>query len=209
MSTIYGHQEDANGNLLLPTTHSMATVELGSNATQPYAKGDLVIWNNRLCQATRAISANDAFAINTNLQYTTMNAQLNNIKVYVNSNGDLVYRDHTGADSVLNFSQIYDLGTGQSFNCTGIPNYHNLTNSNFFVNQGNISVSRISPAYDMNAVSASSSIYISYNSSSGILTSYLRMSGNDSHQGGGSVPWNTTANVHAYCVTHINNIRTL
>lgn len=209
MSTIYGHQEDANGNLLLPTTHSMATVELGSNATQPYAKGDLVIWNNRLCQATRAISANDAFAINTNLQYTTMNAQLNNIKVYVNSNGDLVYRDHTGADSVLNFSQIYDLGTGQSFNCTGITNYHNLTDSNFFVNQGNISTSRISPSYDMNAVSANANISISYNASTGILNASMRMSGGDHHEDGQTIRWSQAANVHAYCVTNINHIRTL
>lgn len=206
MSTIYGHQEDANGNLLLPTTHSMATVELGSNATQPYAKGDLVIWNNRLCQATRAISANDAFAINTNLQYTTMNAQLNNIKVYVNSSGDLVYRDHTGADSVLNFSQIYDLGTGTTFNVSSISGYHNFTTANFMYRIGNANAHLVNGNQGQGWFAGSGDFSDSYNSSTGVLTVSYRaylMTPNSGQMHG------SLTSVHAYLITKTSGIRPL
>lgn len=209
MAIYYGIQEDSDGNVLLPVPNGICGIERGTSATQSYVKGNLVYVGNRLCQVNSAITPGDALTIGGNISYTSMANQVHNIKVFVNNNGELVFTDHTGADTVLNFSQIYDLGTGQSFNCTGIPNYHNLTDSNFFVNQGNIGASRISLSYDMNSVSASANISISYNASTGILNASMRMSGSDHHEDGQTITWSQAANVHAYCVTNINHIRTL
>ena len=136
MATYYGIQEDSDGNVLLPVPNGICGIERGASATQSYVKGNLVYVGNRLCQVNSAITVGDVLTIGGNISYTSMANQVHNIKVFVNNNGELVFTDHTGADTVLNFSQIYDLGTGQSFNCTGITNYHNLTDSNFFVNQG-------------------------------------------------------------------------
>lgn len=209
MATYYGIQEDSDGNVLLPVPNGICGIERGASATQSYVKGNLVYVGNRLCQVNSAITVGDVLTIGGNISYTSMANQVHNIKVFVNNNGELVFTDHTGADTVLNFSQIYDLGTGQSFNCTGITNYHNLTDSNFFVNQGNISASRVSPSYDMNSVSANANISISYNASTGILNASMRMSGGDHHKDGQTITWSQAANVHAYCVTNINHIRTL
>ena len=68
MATYLGHQEDSSGNILLPTPHSMATqIEFGTTASQAYAKGAYVVFNNRLCKASTAIASGNTLAIGTNL----------------------------------------------------------------------------------------------------------------------------------------------
>ena len=78
MATYLGHQEDSSGNILLPTPHSMATqIEFGTKASQAYAKGAYVVFNNRLCKASKAIASGDTLAIGTNLVQCSIGSELN------------------------------------------------------------------------------------------------------------------------------------
>jgi len=78
MATYLGHQEDSSGNILLPTPHSMATqIEFGTTASQAYAKGAYVVFNNRLCKASTAIASGDTLAIGTNLVQCSIGSELN------------------------------------------------------------------------------------------------------------------------------------
>ena len=78
MATYLGHQEDSSGNILLPTPHSMATqIEFGTTASQAYAKGAYVVFNNRLCKASTAIASGATLAIGTNLVQCSIGSELN------------------------------------------------------------------------------------------------------------------------------------
>ena len=78
MATYLGHQEDSSGNILLPTPHSMAAqIELGTTASQAYAKGAYVVFNNRLCKASKAIASGNTLAIGTNLVQCSIGSELN------------------------------------------------------------------------------------------------------------------------------------
>ena len=78
MATYLGHQENSSGNILLPTPHSMATqIEFGTTASQAYAKGAYVVFNNRLCKASTAIASGDTLAIGTNLVQCSIGSELN------------------------------------------------------------------------------------------------------------------------------------
>ena len=78
MATYLGHQEDSSGNILLPTPHSMATqIEFGTTASQAYAKGAYIVFNNRLCKASTAIASGNTLAIGTNLVQCSIGSELN------------------------------------------------------------------------------------------------------------------------------------
>ncbi len=80
MAVYNGHQEDASGNLLLPTPHSLANVvELGSTASQAYTAGTYLVFNNRLCKATTAIARGNTLSIGRNLQEVTVGSQLSDL----------------------------------------------------------------------------------------------------------------------------------
>ena len=68
MANYNGQLQDSSSNVLLPTPHSYANVE-GSKASQAYAKGDMLVYNNRLCKVTAAIAANNNLTIGTNIAY--------------------------------------------------------------------------------------------------------------------------------------------
>lgn len=93
MATYLGHQEDSSGNILLPTPHSMATqIEFGTTASQAYAKGAYVVFNNRLCKASTAIASGDTLAIGTNLVQCSIGSELNS---HLQApNGDEFYFDY-------------------------------------------------------------------------------------------------------------------
>lgn len=117
MATYNGHQEDSNGNILLPTPHSMAYIEMGATATRAYAKGDLLVFNNQLCQASGTISEGATLTIGTNILTTTLSTQLSNINVYVsNADNKIHFVDHAGADTALPFSKADgNIGGGDGF----------------------------------------------------------------------------------------------
>lgn len=81
MATYYGHQEDASGNLLLPTPHSfvsMDSVELGSTASNAYTVGSYIVYNNRLCRVVKNIAKGNTLSSldGGNLDVTTVGARL-------------------------------------------------------------------------------------------------------------------------------------
>lgn len=93
MATYNGHQEDASGNLLLPTPHSLAdNVELGSTASQAYTEGTFLVFNNRLCRATKAIAKNNTLAIGTNLETTSVGAQISDLRNKLDGVRDVYWR---------------------------------------------------------------------------------------------------------------------
>ena len=108
MANLNGTFEDASGNLILNTPHSYAYIETGTTATKAYAKGDLMVFKNQLCQATTAISTGTTLSLNSNVVSTSVANQLSNIKVYVGNDNKLHFVDHAGADSVLPFSSGKD-----------------------------------------------------------------------------------------------------
>lgn len=106
MATYNGHQEDSNGNILLPTPHSMAYIEFGTTATRAYSKGELLVFENQLCQTSQVITEGTTLELGTNVLSTTLSNQLSNIRVYVsNSDNKIHFVDHAGADSVLPFNK--------------------------------------------------------------------------------------------------------
>lgn len=111
MATLQGTFEDSSGNVLLNTPHSYAYIESGTTATKAYAKGDLLVFKNQLCQANSAISTGTTLTIGGNVTSTTVANQLSNINVYVGSDQKLHFVDHAGADSVLPFSSGKDTVT--------------------------------------------------------------------------------------------------
>lgn len=108
MATLQGTFEDASGNVLLNTPHSYAYIESGTTATKAYAKGDLLVFKNQLCQANSSISTGTTLSMGGNVSSTTVANQLSNINVYVGSDQKLHFVDHAGADSVLPFSSGKD-----------------------------------------------------------------------------------------------------
>lgn len=77
-----------------------------NTASQAYSIiGTPINWKGDLYYTSATIAAGDTLAIGTNLiSATNIGQMLSNIKVYVNDDGELVFRDSTGADSVLPFS---------------------------------------------------------------------------------------------------------
>jgi energy-converting hydrogenase Eha subunit B len=206
MATYYGIQEDSDGNVLLPVPNGICGIERGASATQSYVKGNLVYVGNRLCQVNSAITVGDALTIGGNVSYTSMANQVHNIKVFVNNNGELVFTDHTGADTVLNFSQIYDLGTGTSFNVSSVSGYHNFTTANFMYRIGNANGHLVSGDQGQGWFAGSADFSDSYNSSTGVLTVSYRaylMTPNSGPMHG------SLTSVHAYLITKTSGIRPL
>lgn len=206
MATYYGIQEDSDGNVLLPVPNGICGIERGASATQSYVKGNLVYVGNRLCQVNSAITVGDALTIGGNVSYTSMANQVHNIKVFVNNNGELVFTDHTGADTVLNFSQIYDLGTGTSFNVSSVSGYHNFTTANFMYRIGNANAHLVSGDQGQGWFAGSGDFSDSYNSSTGVLTVSYRaylMTPNSGQMHG------SLTSVHAYLITKTSGIRPL
>ena len=77
MSNFQGHFEDSSGNIILPIPNGgAATVETTNKASQPYTKGSLLYFNNRLCKSTTAIAQNATLAVGTNLSYTSIGQEL-------------------------------------------------------------------------------------------------------------------------------------
>ena len=68
MSNYNGQFQDSGANILLPTPHSYANIE-GATASQAYVVGQMVVFNNRLCEVTSAISSGDTFTIGSNIAY--------------------------------------------------------------------------------------------------------------------------------------------
>lgn len=206
MATYYGIQEDSDGNVLLSVPNGICGIERGASATQSYVKGNLVYVGNRLCQVNSAITSGDALTIGGNISYTSMANQVHNIKVFVNNNGELVFTDHTGADTVLNFSQIYDLGTGTSFNVSSVSGYHNFTTANFMYRIGNANAHLVSGDQGQGWFAGSGDFSDSYNSSTGVLTVTYRaylMTPNSGQMHG------SLTSVHAYLITKTSGIRPL
>lgn len=214
MATYYGIQEDSDGNVLLPVPNGICGIERGASATQSYVKGNLVYVGNRLCQVNSAITAGDALTIGGNVSYTSMANQVHNIKVFVNNNGELVFTDHTGADTVLNFSQIYDLGTGTSFNVSSVSGYRNFTVDNFIIepisgfsgSAGWNSGPTEKEWYESGTFGFSVSKNKTYNNVTGILNAYLSAT-SDSRHGLGNATG--SIGVHAYLITKTSDIKPL
>lgn len=207
MATYYGIQEDSDGNVLLPVPNGICGIERGTSATQSYVKGNLVYVGNRLCQVNSAITVGDALTIGGNVSYTSMANQVHNIKVFVNNNGELVFTDHTGADTVLNFSQIYDLGTGTSFNVSSVSGYRNFTVDNFMIaplsSGDSTSIGNQNPGqgWYFGGYTASRS----YNQSTGIFTTTLKATLSANSMSSES----SNKAVHAYLITKTSGIRPL
>lgn len=68
MSNYNGQFQDSSANILLATPHSYANIE-GTTASQAYVKGQMLVYNNRLCEVTSAISAGNTLTIGTNIAY--------------------------------------------------------------------------------------------------------------------------------------------
>jgi hypothetical protein len=102
MSVYQGLETDQLNNVLLPTTHSMADIEYSSTASKAYQVGDLMVFNNQLCQVTQTISSGGTITLGTNVLSTMVSEQLANIRVYVDGNSKLHFVDHAGRDTQLN-----------------------------------------------------------------------------------------------------------
>lgn len=68
MSNYNGQFQDSGANILLPTPHSYANIE-GATASQAYIKGQMIVFNNRLCEVTSAITSGDTLTIGSNIAY--------------------------------------------------------------------------------------------------------------------------------------------
>ena len=68
MSNYNGQFQDSSANILLATPHSYANIE-GSTASQAYVKGQMLVYNNRLCQVIAPISSGNTLTIGTNIAY--------------------------------------------------------------------------------------------------------------------------------------------
>ena len=97
-----GFEKDQLENILLPTTHSIADIEYTSTASKAYQVGDLMVFNNQLCQVAQTIASGGTITLGTNVLSTMVSEQLANIRVYVDGNSKLHFVDHTGRDTELN-----------------------------------------------------------------------------------------------------------
>lgn len=68
MSNYNGQFQDSSANILLGTPHSYGNIE-GETASQAYVKGQMVVYNNRLCEIIATVSQGDTFTIGTNIAY--------------------------------------------------------------------------------------------------------------------------------------------
>ena len=80
--------------------------ETGNTASQAYSVvGTPINWKGTLYYTKTAVAAGATWAVGTNLvAANNLGKLVSNIKTYVNSDGELVFRDLTGADTVLPFS---------------------------------------------------------------------------------------------------------
>ena len=71
MANYNGQFQDSNGNGLLGTPHSYANIE-GDTSSQAYTIGQMVVFNNRLCEIISTVAQGDAFEIGVNVAYKTV-----------------------------------------------------------------------------------------------------------------------------------------
>lgn len=93
----------SNANIALL---ELAYKEDGNTASQPYSViGTPINWKGTLYYTKTAVASGATWQVGTNLTAAGNLGKLtSNIKTYVNSSGKLVFRDLTGADTVLPFS---------------------------------------------------------------------------------------------------------
>ena len=99
-----------NSNIL-PTQDELGTVELGSTAAYPHAKGETFIWGGQFVKATVAISVGDSLTIGTNIAATTVSAMLAelNQNLAEKVNGVLTSVSDFGAAGVGGYAGIYTI----------------------------------------------------------------------------------------------------
>lgn len=123
-------------------------------------------------------------------------------------------------------SDIYDLGTGTSFDVSSITGYRNFTADNFIITAGTASTSKNISYSSSNGYasgssnsSASCSVTKTYNANTGILTANqkigisvsgtTRSGGSTPLSGSGSGANSATTAVHAYLVVDTTALKTL
>lgn len=123
-------------------------------------------------------------------------------------------------------SDIYDLGTGESFDVSSITGYRNFTAANFIITAGAASTSKNISYASSNGYasgtsnsSANCSVTKTYNANTGILTANqkidisvsgtTRSGGSSPFTGSGSGTNSATTAVHAYLVVDTTALKTL
>lgn len=99
--------------------------------------------------------------------------------------------------------EIYDLGSGQTFNVSSYEGYQNFTTSNFLITpSGSLSTGWRSNANGPGAIwgGGSASISCSYNNSNGVATIKLNNNSNGKAEAGGSDSESKSTNVHAWLI---------
>ena len=108
----------------------LAYQETGNTASQAYSTiGTPINWKGTLYYTKTAVAKGATWAVGTNLTAATNLGKLtSNIKTYVNSSGQLVFRDLTGADTVLPFSGTDVIPSGKALkNHNGVMTTINVT----------------------------------------------------------------------------------
>lgn len=134
-----------------------------------------------------------------------INALGKNIKVYVGEDGKIHFRDGSGADSVLNFSSVTDLGEGTSFNVYKVrpSSYSTYDSSNFIISPVAWHIDGYSdenPNRTMQLAWNNTEMtpVCNYDPSTGVLTAYQHVVDDVGFGGGHKVEENFA--VHAYLV---------
>ena len=76
MATYQGHFEDSSGNNILPIPARVAPTEVSSTASQPYAVGEYLYFNNNMYKVTSAIAQGDTLVVGTNISAKTIGEEL-------------------------------------------------------------------------------------------------------------------------------------
>lgn len=98
----------------------IAYKEDNNTASQAYSViGTPINWKGTLYYTTTAVAAGATWTVGTNLAVANNLGRLtSNIKTYVNNDGKLVFRDLTGADTVLPFNGEVDVTMTITFGST-------------------------------------------------------------------------------------------
>lgn len=110
----------------------LAYKETGNTASQAYSViGTPINWKGTLYYTKTAVAKNATWAVGTNLvAATNLGKLMSNIKTYINGNGELVFRDLTGADTVLPFSGSVELVNPASIQQDIVYYYNKATTIN-------------------------------------------------------------------------------
>ncbi|MBP5325302.1 MAG: hypothetical protein J6Y86_07405 [Pseudobutyrivibrio sp.] len=130
----------------------LAYQETGNTASQAYAViGTPINWKGTLYYLKTPVAAGAVWEVGTNLTLAPNLGKLtSNIKTYVNGSGELVFRDLTGADTVLPFSgtgleipdgkALFLVGNGAEYAFDDIPtNWKSISYSGMIVNGKDVS----------------------------------------------------------------------